>query len=177
MHQDQLSRLADVSREHDRRPGDVTVLDTFVKTYGDRHYRFPVLVNHGGVVVGFAMDELRRIHYTVLDLADATTPMDVDAWLANPVLLTFPSEMIPVGFASTDPTALPQVKLTRGKTYPIELSYVKPGGAKASVDVTHWPEARSTVWLSTANFSASARTKSRSAAVAIPRPRALGATT
>ena len=116
------------------------MLDAFVKTYGDRRYRFPVLLNHGGVVLGFAMDEQRRIYYTVLDLADATTPMDVDAWLANPVLLPFPGEVVPVGFAATDPSALPQVK--RGTSSPAA------GGALGPDDVD--PFLSSTARLSAA---------------------------
>ena len=46
-----------------------------VKTYTDHDYRYPTMVRHNGVVIAFAMDEHRRIRYTVLDLA-ATTASD-----------------------------------------------------------------------------------------------------
>ena len=85
------------------------MLDGFVRTYADRTYRFPVLVNHGGVVLGFAMDASRRIYYSVLDLAHATSNVDSAAWSANPTRLDFPTEIAPVGFAAADPTALPSV--------------------------------------------------------------------
>lgn len=86
------------------------MLDAFVKTYGDRRYRFPVLLNHAGTVLAFAMDDRRRIFYTVLDMADATSSMDVDAWMLNPALLPFASELSAVGFAAADQAALPQVR-------------------------------------------------------------------
>ena len=85
------------------------MLDSFVRTYGDLSYRFPVLVNHGGMVLGFAMDDSRRIYYSVLDLAHASSDIDSSAWSANPARLDFPTEIAPVGFAAVDPTALPAV--------------------------------------------------------------------
>jgi hypothetical protein len=95
--------------------------DPFVKSYEDRPYRFPVLVNHGGTVVAFAMDDLRRIRYTVLDL-DSDDPLDVDGWPADPRPVPFGTELVPVGFATTDPTQLPQVKL--GTTTPVPTGTV-----------------------------------------------------
>ena len=76
------------------------MLDSFVRTYGDLSYRFPVLVNHGGMVLGFAMDDSRRIYYSVLDLAHASSDLDSAAWSANPARLDFPTEIAPVGFAA-----------------------------------------------------------------------------
>jgi hypothetical protein len=86
------------------------VLDSFVKSYEDRPYRFPVLVNHAGTVVAFAMDDLRRIRYSILDMSP-DDPLDVDGWPADPRPVPFTTELVPVGFGSTDPTQLPQVKL------------------------------------------------------------------
>jgi hypothetical protein len=94
------------------------MLDSFIKTYGDRAYRFPVMLSHAGVVLAFAMDASRRISYAVLDLAHGASAMDVDAWPANPTLLPFPNQLQPVGFAATDPTALPQIKLGTKVTAP-----------------------------------------------------------
>jgi len=87
------------------------MLDTFVKTYGDRRYRFPTMIRHAGVVLAFAMDDDRRIRYSVLDLQSAQTPLDVDAWPANPGRLQFPAELAQVGFGAADQTLLPQVRM------------------------------------------------------------------
>src|SRR3954451_5179901 len=35
---------------------ECTMLETFVKTYGDRPYRFPAMLRHNGVLLAFAMD-------------------------------------------------------------------------------------------------------------------------
>ncbi|MDQ3813831.1 MAG: hypothetical protein M3347_07750 [Armatimonadota bacterium] len=45
--------------------------DNYLKTYADKSYRYPTLVTHKGTVLSFAMDDKRRIYYTVLDLNDA----------------------------------------------------------------------------------------------------------
>ena len=57
-----------------------------VKTYTDHGYRYPTMVRHDGKVIALAMDEHRRIRYTVLDLASATAsnPFDAAGWSANP---------------------------------------------------------------------------------------------
>ncbi len=55
------------------------------------------MVRHGGTTVAFAMDDMRRIHYSVLDL-EQTQPgkgeLDAAYWNAEPTLLRFPSEIV-----------------------------------------------------------------------------------
>src|SRR3954469_15676882 len=89
-----------------------------VKTYTDHGYRFPTMVRHNGFVIGFAMDEHRRIRYTVLDLTSmaAANPLDTAGWSANPTELPFATEVTHVGYGIADQTALPVVKL--GSTTP-----------------------------------------------------------
>ena len=43
------------------------MLETFVKTYGDRKYLHTALLRHKGVLVAFALDDRRRMLYSVLD--------------------------------------------------------------------------------------------------------------
>ncbi|GAA1280508.1 hypothetical protein Psi02_67520 [Planotetraspora silvatica] len=81
------------------------MLDMFVRTYRDRTYRFPTMLRHNGVVVAFAMDERRRIHYTVLDLTTGSS--DVAAWSANPRELAFPSELARVGYGVAEQVQMP----------------------------------------------------------------------
>ena len=97
------------------------VLESFVKVYEDRAYRFPTLVNHGGTLVAFAMDDHRRIRYATLAMKP-DDPLDVDGWPTDPAPVPFPSELVPVGFAATDPTAMPQVAL--GMTAPASAGTV-----------------------------------------------------
>ena len=44
------------------------MFDNFSKTYADRTYKYTTLVRHKGTVIAFAMDDRRRIVYSVLDL-------------------------------------------------------------------------------------------------------------
>jgi hypothetical protein len=100
------------------------VLESFVKAYENRSYRFPTLVTHAGTVFAFAMDGDRRIRYATLALSP-DTPLDVDGWPADPQPVPFPRELTPVGFAYTDPTVLPEVP--RGGAAPVR-------GATTTVD-------------------------------------------
>ncbi len=86
--------------------------DAFVRTYADRPYRFPTMVRHNGVVLAFAMDEHRRIYYTILDFSPAgsTSAKDADHWSPNPQLLTFANEIASVGFGVADQAQLPMVR-------------------------------------------------------------------
>jgi hypothetical protein len=95
------------------------MFDSTVKTYADHSYRYPTMVRHNGMVLAFAMDERRRIRYSVLDLADAgaSDPMDVAGWSTNPSELRFASELTHVGYGVADQTRLPIVKL--GATAPV----------------------------------------------------------
>ncbi len=89
------------------------------KTYTDHGYRYPTMLRHNGSVIGFAMDEHRRIRYTVLDLTStaAASPLDSAGWSANPSELTFANEITHVGYGIADQAALPVVKL--GSTTPV----------------------------------------------------------
>src|SRR4051812_46568946 len=85
------------------------MLETLIKTYADRSYSHPVMVRHMGTLLAFAMDEGRRIRYSVLDTAMAGAGKDADGWLATPRELAFPSELADVGYAVTDQVQLPVV--------------------------------------------------------------------
>ena len=95
-----------------------------VKTYSDHGYRYPTMVRHDGKVIALAMDEHRRIRYTVLDLASTTAsnPFDAAGWSANPTELMFADEIAHVGYGVADQTRLPVVKL--GTTSPVAAGVV-----------------------------------------------------
>ncbi|MFJ8470909.1 LamG-like jellyroll fold domain-containing protein [Kitasatospora sp. NPDC094011] len=68
-----------------------------VRTYRDRTYVSTAMVRHLGTTVAFAMDDKRRIYYSVLDLEQADAKKgDLDAayWNAEPALLPFPTEFV-----------------------------------------------------------------------------------
>ncbi|WTW93417.1 LamG domain-containing protein [Streptomycetaceae bacterium NBC_01309] len=86
---------------------------TLVKAYRDRTYVSTAMVRHGGTTVAFAMDDRRRIYYSVLDMEqaqDALGSLDAAYWNAEPGLLPFPSEIVDP--YTDDPVvfALPTVK-------------------------------------------------------------------
>lgn len=90
--------------------------DYLLKTFTDRSYRHTAMVTHKGTVVAFAMDDQRRIHYSVLNLAqsaEARGELDVNYW-EEPRLMTFPREVSQVGFGLIAPTAMPVVKKDSG---------------------------------------------------------------
>ncbi|MFI1386417.1 LamG domain-containing protein [Embleya sp. NPDC020886] len=81
---------------------------TLTRTYRDRTYVSTAMVRHGGTTVAFAMDDRRRIYYSVLDLEQAQDKkgaLDAAYWNAEPALLPFPAEIVdpyadvPVAFA------------------------------------------------------------------------------
>ncbi|WP_018635739.1 LamG-like jellyroll fold domain-containing protein [Parafrankia elaeagni] len=81
------------------------------KIYSDRNYVHTTLARHQGVLLGFAMDRDRRIHYTVLNPAPgAGNGLDTAAWSANPLPLPFPTEIAEVGRAIAGTTSLPKVR-------------------------------------------------------------------
>src|SRR3954453_14140400 len=102
-----------------------------VKTYADHGYRFPTMVRHDGKVIALAMDEHRRIRYTVLDLAAtmAANPLDAAGWSANPIELAFADELAHVGYGVADQTRLPIVKL--GATSPVPAGGGRRDAAKS----------------------------------------------
>ncbi|MFJ8443467.1 LamG domain-containing protein [Kitasatospora griseola] len=70
---------------------------TVLRTYRDRTYVSTAMVRHLGTTVAFAMDDKRRIYYSVLDLEQADAKKgDLDAayWNAEPALLPFPAEFV-----------------------------------------------------------------------------------
>ncbi|MEU5053691.1 LamG-like jellyroll fold domain-containing protein [Streptomyces sp. NPDC021096] len=84
-----------------------------LKVYSDRPYVHTTTVRHQGTTVALAMDDRRRLVYTVLDLArhdESKGELDAAYWSENPLPLRFPSEITDVGFAAVGATALPAVK-------------------------------------------------------------------
>ncbi len=96
------------------------MLNTFIKTYGTRNYKHVTLVRHKGVVIALALDDARRIFYSVLDLknTEIKSPLDVNYWLENPRELRFPNEIAEVGIGVADQTMLPVVKKGGTKAEP-----------------------------------------------------------
>jgi hypothetical protein len=98
------------------------VLESFIKRYSDRNYRYPVLVRHQGTVIAMAMDDQRRIYYSVLNLNGQDDSLDVTAWADQPLELEFPKEIAEVGFGLADQLLLPTVK--KGSRDPVEPGVV-----------------------------------------------------
>lgn len=90
----------------------MTITENFLKTYTDRTYQHTTMVRHNGTVVSLAMDQQRRIYYSVLNLDDdkPDSPLDVNYWLENPQELRFPNEISQVGYAIANSTLMPIVK-------------------------------------------------------------------
>ncbi|NEO97557.1 MAG: hypothetical protein F6K58_02360 [Symploca sp. SIO2E9] len=90
----------------------MTITENFLKTYTDKAYKHTTMVRHKGTVVALAMDDNRRIYYSVLNLDDSDdkSPLDVNYWLENPQELSFPGEIAQVGYGVTDQTLMPIVK-------------------------------------------------------------------
>lgn len=90
--------------------------DNFTTIYQDKSYKYSTMVRHNGTVIAFAMDQQRKIYYTVLNLnqgSDANSAaqlLDRDNWLQEPQELFFTNEITQVGFGGLDLTALPLVK-------------------------------------------------------------------
>jgi hypothetical protein len=70
-----------------------------MKVYRDRKYVSTAMVSHNGTTVAFAMDDQRRVYYSVLDLEQASTkrgPLDARYWNDEPALVPFPGELVEV---------------------------------------------------------------------------------
>ncbi|MCD9193450.1 LamG domain-containing protein [Streptomyces albireticuli] len=90
------------------------------RVYGGRHYLHVAFVRHQGTTVALAMDEHRRIHYSVLDLNSTGAPqgrgaaaggdLDVFHWSEEPRELCFPREVARTGYAAVGGTRLPRVR-------------------------------------------------------------------
>ncbi|MBW4482224.1 MAG: LamG domain-containing protein [Tildeniella torsiva UHER 1998/13D] len=98
------------------------VLESFIKRYSDRNYRYPVLVRHQGTVIALAMDDQRRIYYSVLNLNGQGDSLDVNGWADQPQELEFPKEIAEVGFGLADQLLLPTVK--KGSRTPVDAGVV-----------------------------------------------------
>ncbi|MBE9159639.1 hypothetical protein IQ265_22795 [Nodosilinea sp. LEGE 06152] len=98
------------------------VLDSFIKRYSDRNYKYPVLVRHQGSVIAMAMDDQRRIYYSVLNLNGQGNSLDVTGWADQPQELEFPKEIAEVGFGVADQLLLPTVK--KGSRDPVDPGVV-----------------------------------------------------
>ncbi|MFI9201143.1 LamG-like jellyroll fold domain-containing protein [Streptomyces sp. NPDC053048] len=84
-----------------------------LKVYSDRAYVHTTTVRHQGTTIALAMDDRRRLVYSVLDLSrhdESKGELDAAYWSENPLPLRFPSEITDVGFAAVGATALPVVK-------------------------------------------------------------------
>nr|VFK36475.1 MAG: FG-GAP repeat-containing protein [Candidatus Kentron sp. SD]VFK39126.1 MAG: FG-GAP repeat-containing protein [Candidatus Kentron sp. SD]VFK77798.1 MAG: FG-GAP repeat-containing protein [Candidatus Kentron sp. SD] len=96
-----------------------------VKTYTDRAYKHTTMVRHQGKVIAFAMDETRRIYYTMLDTSSQDEEkgvFDAKYWSTTPLELIFPAEITQVGYALVANTPMPTVKKhTREEADPGEL--------------------------------------------------------
>ncbi|NET04933.1 MAG: hypothetical protein F6K16_09415 [Symploca sp. SIO2B6] len=90
-----------------------SIFENFLKSYGDKTYKYPTLVRHRGTLIAFAMDNQRHIYYTVLDLGESDEnkgPIDVEYWSKNPSLLFFGNEISQVGYGLVGATKMPTVK-------------------------------------------------------------------
>ncbi len=80
------------------------LLDTFIKTYGDRIYTHVTSLRHKGSLIALAMDATRRIFYSVLDMNGEADlgPLDVNYWSETPSELIFPAEITQAGIGVAD---------------------------------------------------------------------------
>nr|VFK62466.1 MAG: FG-GAP repeat-containing protein [Candidatus Kentron sp. UNK]VFK70510.1 MAG: FG-GAP repeat-containing protein [Candidatus Kentron sp. UNK] len=96
-----------------------------VKTYTDRAYKHTTMVRHQGKVIAFAMDDKRRIVYTMLDTSAQDNEkgvFDAKYWSKSPKELIFPTEITQVGYSLIANTPMPTVKRnTREEAEPGEL--------------------------------------------------------
>ncbi len=87
--------------------------DSRVKVYSDRRYTRTTTVRHQGTTLAFAMDDQRRIVYSVLALEGydpARGDADAAYWSENPRELSFPDELTRVGYAALGTVTMPRVK-------------------------------------------------------------------
>ena len=90
------------------------ISEKLVKSYSDRTYLHTTMITHKGTLIAFAMDDQRRILYTVLDLNDTKEgkeEFDVAYWSDNPTELQFPSEIEQVGYSLVGANRMPTVKV------------------------------------------------------------------
>lgn len=88
-------------------------MEGLIKSYSDRNYNYPTIVNHKGVLLSFSMDDEANIYYTVLDLNqddDEKSKLDAEYWTEEPKQLPFPREITQVGFGIVSNTLMPIFK-------------------------------------------------------------------
>ncbi|MFJ4770856.1 LamG-like jellyroll fold domain-containing protein [Streptomyces uncialis] len=123
----------------------MTVDQGLLRVYSDRTYTHTTMVRHQGTALAFAMDDQRRIVYTVLDLSvadDQRGELDAAYWSENPAELPFPDEIVQVGYAVAGATVMPVVK--------------KGGRLEAGADETLEPEETDGFLSTTARLTAAA---------------------
>ncbi|MFJ9447012.1 LamG-like jellyroll fold domain-containing protein [Kitasatospora sp. NPDC101235] len=119
-----------------------------VKVYRDRTYVSTVMVRHGGTTVAFAMDDQRRVYYSVLDLEQASTkrgPLDARYWNEEPALVPFPGELVEVAAPGAAATAAAGV---------LRMPVVRTGGRSEADGVTVPADERDPFLSTTARLSA-----------------------
>ncbi|MEW1547824.1 hypothetical protein [Streptomyces tsukubensis] len=90
-----------------------TADQSLVKIYSDRTYTHTTMVGHQSTVIAFAIDDRRRIVYSVLGRSsydEKKGELDIANWAESPAELPFPSEVVKVGDAVVGATAMPVVK-------------------------------------------------------------------
>ncbi|CAN3978183.1 LamG-like jellyroll fold domain-containing protein [Kitasatospora purpeofusca] len=91
----------------------MTETQHLAKVYSDRAYVHTTTARHQGSTVAFAMDDQRRIVYSVLDLSqhdESKGEADAAYWSEDPLPLRFPSEVARVGYAVAGTVRMPVVK-------------------------------------------------------------------
>lgn len=89
----------------------VAIQQQLIRVYSDVKYVHTAMVRHQGTTIALAMDESRRIHYSVLDFSDANKgEIDANHWSENPAELRFPTEATEVGFGVAPNALMPTVK-------------------------------------------------------------------
>jgi hypothetical protein len=104
------------------------------RSYADRQYAFTTMVCHEGVVVAMAMDEDRRIVYSVLNPGpdgDSPAIADVETWPAEPKELAFPGELVRVGSTIGEPYAVPVFRTGSREPEPPDATLPPPGAEAA----------------------------------------------
>ncbi|GGZ35897.1 hypothetical protein GCM10010387_32630 [Streptomyces inusitatus] len=108
------------------------------KIYSDRTYTHTTMVRHQGTALAFALDNRRRVLYTVLDLSvydEKRGELDAAYWSENPAELPFPDEIVKVGYALVGAVAMPVVK-KGGRTEAAEGQELSPEETDAFLSST-----------------------------------------
>ncbi|MFI1584498.1 LamG-like jellyroll fold domain-containing protein [Embleya sp. NPDC020630] len=121
-----------------------------MRVYRDRRYLSTTMVRHGGTTVAFAMDDQRRICYTVLDLEQASAkrgPLDAKYWNEEPAPVPFPGELADVAAPGATAAGV-------GSPGPLQMPIVRKGSRTESVGKLVPPDERDPFLSTTARLSA-----------------------